>query len=46
MQGIFFEQTPQELTARIEEINSGSFSAEWSRILSLSKEEIETVSLA
>jgi succinate dehydrogenase/fumarate reductase-like Fe-S protein len=46
MQGIFFEQTPQELAARIEEINSGRFSAEWSRILSLSKEEIATVSLA
>ncbi len=45
MQGIFFEKTPPELTARIEEIQSGQFNSEWERVLSLSRESMATLSL-
>jgi succinate dehydrogenase/fumarate reductase-like Fe-S protein len=45
VQGVFFEQKSSDLIVRTEEITAGKFNAEWERVLSLSKEELESDSL-
>jgi succinate dehydrogenase/fumarate reductase-like Fe-S protein len=46
VQGIFFEQKPDALLTRIDEIEKGKFDSEWKRLLSLSRAESATVSLS
>lgn len=45
-QGIFFEERPPQLTSRIEEIEKGSFDAEWDRLFNLSNESLMSENLS
>ncbi len=46
VQGIFFEQKPDELMTRINEIKTGKFNSEWDQLRAMSPLELETVSLS
>lgn len=39
-QGVFFEERPAQLSERIEEIEQGTFDAEWERLFNLSNEDL------
>ena len=42
VQGVFFEKKPTELIARINEIESGRFEADWDRLSKMTRKELET----